>query len=171
MSESQGQILRELFEQFQMGWFLQAFPSEPDQLMVRFNAFAEKYAAKLQNVDVPDTVPAAVDVDALARVAEENPVRAHAFLQVFASSVSREMLAMTWLLQHDAQVTKIDFSFEQRKRFDLTIVVQLGRDGDSVSFHSGNDNVFDIAVLRHFGTLRANDKPIISGFYPLNLRT
>ncbi len=168
MSEKHGETLRELFVQYDMDWFLRAFPSDPQTLLSRFGHFAEKYREKLADANLSDSVPATVDVDALAKMAEENPIGAEAFLQLFASSASAEMLAMAWLLQHDARVATIGFDFEQRERFDLSISVRLGRGPETVTFQS--DSVFDIAVLRHFGTIQANNTPIISGFYPLYLK-
>lgn len=165
MSISEEQILRDLFTRFRMGWFVDAFPSE--QLMPRFDDFAQTYRKATTEVLDTHLLPNDVTVNSVAETAERDPERAAVFLQLFASSCSPEMLAMTWAMQHDTIVASVDLQFTQRKSFELNIELRVSHeDGSPLTFHS--DAIFDLAVLRHFGLMKANESPVISGLFPVN---
>ena len=164
--KTDGEILRDLFIQFGMDWFITSFPSDPDTLMARFRAAAQRYDTKITGVAQSAHLPS-LSVSALHDHVEDHRNSVETFLQVFASSCSAEMLAMTWTLVHDADVASVELSFEQRQSFELEIELTVSPDEQQLSFQS--DSVFDMAVLRHFGLLEANNSPVVSGIFPLNL--
>src|SRR5690554_3560418 len=165
MSISQEQILRDLFIRFRMGWFVESFPK--DSLMRRFDDFAEAYRNTTAEVLDNHLLPNEVTIQSVATTAEKDPDRVAVFLQLFASSCSSPMLAMTWAMQHDTIVASVDLQFTQRTNFKLNIELRVGHeDGSKLTFQS--DSIFDLAVLRHFGLMKANESPVISGLFPVN---
>lgn len=163
---TEGQILRDLFDEFGMDWFISSLSSSPDELLDRFKEAADRYREKLDELGQNDQL-SSLTVGNIQQVAEDHPDNAETFLQVFASSCSPEMLAMTWMLLHEVEVESVDLSYERRQIFDLSIELSVGRGGGRITFES--DSVFDMAVLRHFGMVEADDRPLVSGIFPLNL--
>ena len=95
MSDTRSKTLRQLFDDHQLGWFVDTLSSTDgeDPLVARFEAFAETYAEHVDSIEGEARgIPEEVGVEDLVEMNERNPERVEAFVQAFAGSCSPEML-------------------------------------------------------------------------------
>lgn len=130
----------------------------------RIEAFAAHYAKKVNAVN-RGAIP--VPVASLERVLAEyrsNPHRVDALLQAMAFGCTSEMLAMIWLSELGCAIEKLKVDYERHDHVVLNVELRL-LDASKLEFQS--TEVWDLAVLRLVGLAKSNDKPDMSGFYPM----
>lgn len=160
--------LQRLFDHFELDWFPISFATDPKVLVSRFDEFANIYGQRVASLTKRGELPRTVDVESIYETAKEDPDRVAAFLQLFASSCGTEILAMSWALLHDATVSHIELQFRQQEDFALSVVLDIGCEGEKLAFES--DYIFDLTVLRHLGLMKVDGRPVVSGLYPLNMK-
>jgi hypothetical protein len=106
-----------------------------------------------------------IDVDSMLREQERNPHKVQAFLQALGSTESPEMLVMVWRILEGRGVERIELQYELQNSFSLQITLQSDRGEPEETYKS--NNIYDAALLRHFGIMTMDNLPIFDGFYPL----
>ncbi|HEY0476738.1 MAG TPA: hypothetical protein VGD37_04395 [Kofleriaceae bacterium] len=137
-----------------------------DQLARRIETFAAHYAEKSKGVPrgaLPSTL---VSLDGVVAEFRSNPYRVQVLLQAMAFGCTPEMLAMIWMSELGCTIQKLTLDYERRDRAVLQIQLRL-LDASTLEFRS--TEVWDLAVLRLVGLAESDDKPEMSGFYPLSL--
>jgi len=103
----------------------------------------------------------------LAAEYQENPHKVRAFLEALGATSNPKMLVMVWRILQGASIAKLNVAYEDRKYFDLHIVLELPY-GDGTDAYESSD-ISDAALLRHFGIATLDNKPVFDGFYPLHI--
>lgn len=137
-----------------------------DDLARRIDAFCDRFEERARGTPA-GVLPAHVSLDDLLAEHDSNPYRVNALLQAIAFVCTPEMLAMIWMVELGAEIEdlKVDYSIRDHARIDAT--VRLIDRQTQVQFHS--EDVWDLAVLRLVGIAKADDRPVLSGIYPLHL--
>lgn len=134
----------------------------------RIETFAAHYAKKSQGV-VRGALPASpVSFDSVLAEFRSNPYRVQVLLQAIAFGCTPEMLAMIWMSELGCTIQKLTLEYERRDRVVLIVELRL-LDTSMLTFRS--TEVWDLAVLRLVGLGTSDEKPQMSGFYPLFLPT
>jgi len=154
MSSDRPAELVELLEQAQLGWALRcsdATPrSEAERLLARVDEAAQAYEERFG---------ARVDLLAACRA---KPEEMRAFLQTLTAGVSAPFLAMVaGIVLRDARVAAVRFELVARASVSLSVELEEG--GERRLFES--NDLWDAQVLRHFGLMKAGNKPVIDGYY------
>jgi hypothetical protein len=130
----------------------------------RIEAFAAHYAKKV-NAANRGAIP--MPIASLEWVLAEyrsNPHRVDALLQAMAFGCTSEMLAMIWISELGCTIEKLSLDYARHDHVVLHVELRL-LDASKLEFQS--TEVWDLAVLRLVGLAKSNDKPDMSGFYPM----
>jgi hypothetical protein len=76
------------------------------------------------------------------------------------------MLAMVWMSELGCTIQHLTLAYERRDHAVLEVKLRL-LDASTLDFRS--TEVWDLAVLRLVGLATSDEKPEMSGFYPLSL--
>lgn len=107
-------------------------------------------------------------IEALRREQEGNPHKVRALLQIMASVVSPDMLVMAWRIMQGMNIDAMQMDYEQEKSFRLRVRLVSMYD-DKVREEYETTDIDDAVVLRHFGIMKMNDRPVFDGFYPMRV--
>jgi len=99
---------------------------------------------------------------------QRNPQRIRAFVQAMGAAVSPEMLLMTWRILQGSKVREMSMSYEAEREFCLR--VKLATSGRKTLEEYVSHDISDAALLRHFGKMKINDKPLFDGFFALRIK-
>jgi hypothetical protein len=83
-------------------------------------------------------------------------------LQSFASPMTPEMRTMIYCVLKGAFVEHVSYDYTARSASRLEVSLKLPSSEERVSFHS--EEIWDYEVLRHFGTAKKGDRPLIDGY-------
>ena len=101
----------------------------------------------------------------LPREARRNPHKIKAFFQALGATDSPDMLLMVWRVLEGRTVAGIELAYKLQQRFKLKVI--LSAEGPAAQECYESTSIDDAALLRHFGIMTMDDKPIFDGFYPL----
>lgn len=107
-------------------------------------------------------------IDALLHEQEGNPHRVRALLQIMASVTSPDMLVMAWRIMKGMNIDAIQMEYEQEKSFRLRVRL-VSMDNANKREEYETTDIDDAVVLRHFGIMKMNDRPVFDGFYPMRV--
>ena len=154
------QMIRECGEGWVIDW---GGPGAPD---IPFLQNLLKKVATAYGERVGGTAPA-ISEDVLVRLHKSNPVKAKAFVQALGATQNPDMLVMTWRILMGMSIAKVSMDYTLSSHFSLGVVLESPY-GELEEYHS--DNIDDAALLRHFGIMKMDAKPLFDGFYPLNVK-
>jgi hypothetical protein len=140
--------------------------SDPDDLVRRLGAFAAEYRARVRHAP-REFAPRDVTIADLLSENETNPYRVKALFQALAFACTPAMLAMIWMVEHGANIERVEFRYELRSLFHLVVTVSFERSDEQIDFESHEP--WDAAVLRLVGISKAGDAPVLEGFYALRV--
>jgi hypothetical protein len=88
-----------------------------------------------------------------------------AFIQTFALPVTDEIRAMVYFIAiENADIRDLKMNYTFKKAFSLKVNIELSS-GKNINFNS--NSIWDAEVVRHFGVMMMNNKPIFSGYFPI----
>jgi hypothetical protein len=157
MTPSADQLAR-LFETADVGWVFDpsTFGEEPAATAARIlheMALVDRVLASKIGLLHPKPVVDSIFSDS---------ARLKPLIQAFASPVTAEMRAMIYCVLDGAEVLSIQVTYERQAHADIRVVVEY-ESGLQAVFLS--DDVWDFEVLRHFGTMKLGDRPVVDGYY------
>jgi len=154
--------LREIVHEGNLGRIF----TDIDDLGRRIETFAAHYAEKSKEVGRGALPAAPVSLDRVLAEFRSNPHRVQVLLQAMAFGCTPEMLAMIWMSELGCTIQKLTLDYERHDRAVLQVKLKL-LDASTLDFRS--TEVWDLAVLRFVGLAQSDEKPQLSGFYPLSL--
>jgi len=137
-----------------------------DDLGRRLETFATHYFEKSKGVARGALPTSHVSLDDVLAEFRSNPYRVQVLLQAMAFGCTPEMLAMIWMSELGCTIQKLTLDYERRDHAVLVVKLRL-LDASTIDFRS--TEVWDLAVLRLVGLAKSDEKPQMSGFYPLSL--
>lgn len=138
-----------------------------DDLGNRLELFCAEYVRFAQAAP-RGMIPSTVTVDAVIAEFEQNPQRVAVLLQAIAFGCTPPVLAAVWMVAMGADVARVHLDYVSREQLDLTIGLSFGFHEEQVQITS--HDVWDLAFLRLVGLVKGDDRPILSGVYPMYLR-
>jgi hypothetical protein len=96
------------------------------------------------------------------RLMEENPIKGRAFFQFDTLMASPAMKAMAWRILEGCDVARIDLHYDREATLSLKVCLRTP-DGDNEEYSS--NHWADFRVLRHFGTVKSENRLSIDGYY------
>lgn len=100
-----------------------------------------------------------------------NRHKATAFLQAMRVFGDCKMLVMAWrVIMQGLQIAQLEIQYEIQTAFSMEITLRPSGRGNRDSETYTSDNIEDVNLLKHFGIMRHDDKPVFDGFYPLRAR-
>jgi hypothetical protein len=105
--------------------------------------------------------------DALLKESPVNPGRLEEFSPVLAGTKSTRMLPTAWRIRQGLKIKSPD-SNDRRQR-DCQLRVVLGASDEGPDEPSESSNVQDFSLLRQFGIMELNGRPVLDGFDALHL--
>ena len=156
-------ILR-TFKYLDSPWVISLEKRDLDAIEVKFNEEIKSVQSHINSRIDSGTPP--VRLEALFK---ENPERyssnQRAFLQTFALPVSDEIRAMVYFVtMEDADIKELKMDYVSKKTFSLRVKLELNS-GKQINFNS--DSIWDAEVVRHFGVMLMNNKPIFTGYFSI----
>jgi len=105
------------------------------------------------------------------RVTEENlideykraPHKVRAFIQSLAESESPDLLLMVWRILQGMEIERVEMSYTLEDRFFLEVTLRSPYGDPAERYQS--DSIDDAALIRHFGIMKMNGRPVFDGFY------
>lgn len=88
-----------------------------------------------------------------------------AVLQAFVSTHSPFMIVMAYRIVMGARIKSVSLNYESEDHCQLKVTLS-----DKAAPDYQSNDIHDATVLRHFGVLTMDNKPIFDGFYALNLQ-
>jgi hypothetical protein len=137
-----------------------------DDLGRRIETFAAHYATKSKGVARGALPASSGSLDGVLAEFRSNPYRVQVLLQAMAFGCTPEMLAMVWMSELGCTIQNLTLAYERHDHAVLEVRLRL-LDASTLDFRS--TEVWDLAVLRFVGLATSDEKPQMSGFYPLSL--
>ncbi len=166
MSPEAPAVLERLLRSNGLGWLIdeQTNPGQAKQLVPKILNQLEQVETKYgERVGV--AVP--FSPEALETEAAQNPHKVRAFLQAMRASTSPEMLVMVWRILQGLSIREVVMNYREREAFSLTVTLARPGQGQEASEEYCSQDIFDAALVRHFGIAAISGRPLFDGFYPL----
>lgn len=155
------QLFRQAGEEWLIDWYTTR--SQALQHLRRLLEQADQRAAQRFGSHAPR-----LTAEALLQEQEANPHKVRALLQIMASVGSPDMLVMAWRIMQGMNIDAMQMEYEQEKTFRLRIRL-VSMDNAIQKEEYETTDIDDAVVLRHFGIMKMNDRPVFDGFYPLRV--
>jgi hypothetical protein len=162
MSVSTGSLLEKLLRTNDLGWMIDWF-SPPDQAIGFLKSFLEKVDQEA-HAKFGNNAPRFTEA-ALEKEFAQNPHKVKAFLQALGATRSSQMLLMVWRILQGKRIQRTQLTYQEEKEFRLEVVLSSPENKTEERYVS--TDIGDAALLRHFGIMRVDNKPVFDGFYPL----
>lgn len=130
----------------------------------RLERFAEHYERKTAALDRGALPLPAVSVDAVIAEFRKNPYRVQVLLQAMAFLCTPELLTLVWMSDMGCTIERLAVDYRRHAHVVMEIELRL-LDGSMLAFRS--EEVWDLAALRFVGLAKADERPEMSGFYPM----
>jgi len=145
-------------------WLIDSFapPSEAMNRIRKAISELDSLAKQRLGKNSPD-----LSENAIVEEYTRNPTKIRAFFQALGSTHNPEMLLMVFRIIRGMEIDNVQISYEKKKAFNMQVELLSPYGEPSESYNSQNIN--DFALLRHFGILTIDEKPVLDGFYSLRL--
>ncbi|SRR6266849_3771005 len=155
-------ILERLLRGNALGWMIDKFPP-PERAVSNLLKRLEHVEAEFR-VRIKDNV--SFSPQTLEAEAARNPHKVRAFLQALGTSESPEMLVMVWRILQGLTIKDVKMDYHEReKSFSLAVTLALPEDSHCEEYRSMN--IYDAALVRHFGITKVRGSPLFAGFFPM----
>lgn len=143
----------QLLEGAGVGWYLGSDREQRlAQVLDALRAVEACYARKLSQ---PVARP-------LLEQLRKEPASFKPFIQTFAAGMTSEMRTMVYCILSGASVERVRFDYEAERQATLSVELELPT-GERPTFESSE--IWDLEVLRHFGTAKKGGRPLIDGYF------
>jgi hypothetical protein len=157
--------LEQLIRQSGEGWLIDWF-APPEQALPHLRRLLER--ADQRAIQRFGPHGPRLTVEALVHEHDRNPHKVRALLQIMSSVASPDMLVMAWRIMQGMNIDAMQMEYEQGNSFRLRVRLVSMYDTNQREEYQTTD-IDDAVVLRHFGVMKMNDRPIFDGFYPLHV--
>ncbi|MBT3201433.1 MAG: hypothetical protein HN350_16150 [Phycisphaerales bacterium] len=100
---------------------------------------------------------------------EKHSAQVNAFLQALGTTRNPVMLVMVWRIFQGYQISRVSMQYDEAQAvFRLEIVLHNSPYDTQEEIYESTD-IGDAVLLRHFGIMTMDNKPIFDGFYALKL--
>lgn len=100
---------------------------------------------------------------------EKHSAQVNAFLQALGTTRNPVMLVMVWRIFQGMKISRVSMQYDEAQAvFRLEVVLHNSPYDTTAETYESTD-IGDAALLRHFGIMTMDDKPIFDGFYALKL--
>lgn len=160
------ELLTTIIREAGMGWMIDSF-SPPGQAL----SYLASRMTESETVLAGTCTPAhpQMTVATIARMRDDDVYKLDAFLQSLASIHSPSVLACAWLLIWGGEVTRLAVSYEEQRRFHMSITVR----SPHLAAHEDefiSDDIDDAVFLRHLGIMKIDDQPAFDGYHALRMK-
>lgn len=162
MTTSQPDDLEQLVRDCDLGWMVDSFSPKEQAIQVLRDAL-KAATTEAQRRHLPITLTE----QALLAEYKSHSMQVCAFLQALGATRAPAMLVMVWRIIQGMNISQVQMSYEAEKMFNLR--VRLAPPGGQADEVYESTNINDAALLRHFGIMIMNDKPLFDGFYALTV--
>jgi len=100
----------------------------------------------------------------LLREYQRSPHKVRAFIQALTESDSPDMLLMAWRVLQGMEIERVELNYILSQRFAIRVTLRSPY-GDEPEIYT-SDDIDDAALIRHFGIMKMDEKPVFDGFYP-----
>lgn len=164
MTTSTSRTLEDVIRDSGEMWMLDQFPSREQGLNhIRTTIEAVRQAAHARGLSA-QKMPSE---EGLVREYGRNPAHVRAFFQALSGTCTPQMLLMVWRILQGVSIKAVNLSYGYQGSFSASIVLQA-IDGTNDPPYESTD-IFDFALFRHLGILKIDGKPVLEGFYALQL--
>lgn len=160
MSEQANQSLEQLIRNIGGAWMLDAFKT-PEEAYLYFSDLlqpVEQLARQRFGQEV-----LGLSAQALGTAYGRSPHKVRAFIQAMGESNSAEMLIMVWRILQGMEIQHLEMKYVLSSEFSLAVTLRSPYGEPDETYHS--DNIDDAALVRHFGVMKIDERPILDGFY------
>jgi hypothetical protein len=98
---------------------------------------------------------------------KDHEAQVRAFLQALGATQEPAMLVMVSRILQGMTISRVAMEYEDKESFSLRVVLTSPYGEGSEEYASSN--IYDAALLRHFGIMKMDGKPVFDGFYALRL--
>ncbi len=156
-------ILERLLRDYDLGWMIDMYSPRdravPD-LLNKLERLTDGFRSRFGH-DV------SFSPETLRAEAERNPHKARAFLQALGTSGNQDMLLMVWRILQGMTIRDVKMDYREQESFSLIVTLaRTSQEHDDLEEYHTND-IKDAALLRHFGIMKVDSRPLFDGFFPL----
>jgi hypothetical protein len=162
MNRPSPENLEQLIRASGQDWMID-FPGPKDDAIRRLRMAMEAATTEAQR----RRLAVSLTEESLIGMYESHPYQVNAFLQAMGATRNPNMLIMVWRIMQGMTVAKVEMSYLAKERFRLRVVLSSPYGEPEEAYESQNIN--DASLLRHFGIMTMDDKPLFDGFYALDL--
>jgi hypothetical protein len=165
MSTSEAASLEKLIRECDLDWMIDWYAPQTEAIDFWLRFLAEVNLEFRRRFG--DSAPQ-LCVGALATEYGRNPLKIAAFLQAMSGMGSPQLLVMVWRITiQGLEIESVQMDYYARTSFSLRVKLRSPALPDPEIYES--DDIADAKLIRHFGTLKSQGRPLFSGFYPLRL--
>ncbi len=162
MTSTQPASLEQLIRACGEGWIIDFF-SPKDQAVESLRKALQDASAEAARRQLPIQFTEKM----LLATYAEHASQVGAFIQAMGATRNPSMLVMAWRIMQGMTVSRVDVSYQYEKHFALRITLTDPYGNQEEVYESRNIN--DAALLRHFGIMTMDGKPVFDGFYALKV--
>jgi hypothetical protein len=164
MSTIERDPLEEVIRYSGEGWLIDSFAPGEEALthLKRSLAVADQRSQERLGANGPR-----LNEKAIIAEYDRNPHRVKTFIQVLGTTRSPDLLLMVWRIMQGMEIEEVEVVYRRLEDFRMRIALVSPYGEPSEEYQSADIN--DAALLRHFGILKMNGRPVFDGFYPLRL--
>jgi hypothetical protein len=164
MNTNQPNDLEQLIRMCGEGWIIDCFsPKEESVARLRQTLDAASTEANQRGL--------ALDFSEGSLIAsyEKHSAQVSSFLQALGTTRNPVMLVMVWRILQSHKISRVSMQYnEDQAVFRLEVVLNNSPYETQEETYESTD-IGDAALLRHFGILTMDNKPIFDGFYAIKL--
>ena len=164
MTAEQPHDLEQLIRMCDEGWIIDCF-SPKDEAIQRLRQALEAATAEANqrglSIDFTE--------ESLIASHEKYSAQVEAFLQALGTTRNPVMLVMVWRILQGWKILRVSMRYDENQAvFGLEVVLANSPYDTQEEIYESTD-IGDAALLRHFGVMTMDNKPIFDGFYALKL--
>ena len=163
MTTNQPGDLEQLIRTCGEGWIIDCFsPKEEAVQRLRETLEAATVEANRRGLSI------SFAEESLIACYKEHSAQVIAFLQALGVTRDPVMLVMVWRIIQRQAISRVTMQYDENQAtFRLTVVLANPYGAQEDVYES--TNIDDAALLRHFGIMKMDEKPVFDGFYALKL--
>lgn len=153
MDEQTKNKILEIIEKGNINWILKQ--EEQDVLI-------SKIFIEIKNLEFEIEQFISKKIDLCSEMSKE-AISLKPLIQMFALPTSKKMKAMAYCVLRGMEIEKIEFSYVAKESIFLSLTIKDVVNEKSHKFES--NIIWDLEILKHFGMVTLNKKPLLQGFY------
>jgi hypothetical protein len=162
MNRPSPENLEQLIRATGQDWIID-FPGPKEEAIRHLNKAMEAATTEAQR----RRLAISLTEESLIGMYESHPYQVNAFLQAIGATSNPDMLIMVWRIMQGMTVAKVEMSYLAKESFHLRVVLSSPYGEPDEAYES--ENINDASLLRHFGIMTMDNKPLFDGFYALDM--